>query len=156
MIRNVLFLCAANSARSQMAEGLARAVFPPEVAVWSAGSAPKGVRQEAIIVLKELGLDISGQKSKSVSDIPAPNIDLVVTLCKEESCPAFLGAAKRLHWPLPDPAKAHGVLETRLEEFRKTRDELRRRIELLAGSIEFEDFEEPGSLLDLGDDIEVE
>ncbi len=125
----ILFLCVANSARSQMAEGIARAIAPPGVQVWSAGSKPTLVRPEAIAVMRELGIDISGRWSKAVSDIPAEAVDTVITLCAEEECPVFLGNARRLHWGMPDPAAATGPEEVRLETFRKTRDELRRRIE---------------------------
>jgi thioredoxin type arsenate reductase len=135
-MRGILFLCVANSARSQMAEGLAKAVIPPEIEVWSAGSSPKQVRPEAVEVMQEIGLDISNHQSKSITDIPASKVDMVITLCSEEVCPAFLGKAERVHWPLPDPGSVHGAHETRLEAFRRVRDELRRRIELLVGSID--------------------
>jgi arsenate reductase len=127
-MRGILFLCVANSARSQLAEGLARAVVPADVKVWSAGSRPTSVRPEAVEVLKELGLDISSHRSKAVADIPAGEVDTVITLCAEEECPVFLGKARRLHWGLPDPAAVSGSPEARLDAFRATRDELRRRI----------------------------
>jgi arsenate reductase len=130
----VLFLCVANSARSQMAEGIARSVVPDGVTVWSAGSRPAAVRQEAITVLREIGIDISRQRSKGVTEIPAAGVDLVVTLCAEEVCPVFLGKAVRLHWGLPDPAAIEGSEEERRAAYRRVRDELRRRIAaLLAG-----------------------
>jgi len=131
--RGMLFLCVANSARSQMAEGIARALLPAEVRVWSAGSRPTRVRPEAIAALKEIGIDISGHRSKHVSDVPASDVDTVITLCDEEECPVFLGDARRVHWGLPDPAAASGAPSERLEAFRQTRDELRRRIAVLAG-----------------------
>jgi arsenate reductase len=124
----VLFLCVANSARSQMAEGIARSLARKGVKVFSAGSHPAGVRPEAVAVLKEIGIDISGHGSKNVSEIPASDVDTVITLCAEEECPVFLGKARRLHWELPDPAAAEGTEEDRLNAFRQTRDELRRRI----------------------------
>jgi protein-tyrosine-phosphatase len=133
-VKGVLFLCVANSARSQMAEGIARSLVPPELGVWSAGSNPTRVRPEAIAVLREIGIDISGHRSKGVSEIPAAEIDTVVTLCAEEVCPLFFGNAERLHWPLPDPAAVDGPEETRLAAFRETRDELRRRIEALVAA----------------------
>jgi arsenate reductase len=126
--RGVLFLCVANSARSQLAEGIARSLAPPEVTVWSAGSQPTRVRPEAIAALAEIGLDISGHRSKSVSEIPAAEVDTVITLCGEEECPVFLGKARRLHWGLPDPAGAGGSDAERADAFRRTRDELRRRL----------------------------
>jgi thioredoxin type arsenate reductase len=132
-MKGVLFLCVANSARSQMAEGLARAVLPPEVKVWSAGSKPSSVRPEAIAVLAEIGVDISHHRAKAVDEIPANEIDTVITLCGEEECPVFLGKAARLHWGLPDPAAFAGSGEKRLNAFRNMRDELVRRIAELAG-----------------------
>jgi thioredoxin type arsenate reductase len=130
-MKGILFLCVANSARSQMAEGIARSLVPPEVKVWSAGSRPTSVRPEAIAVLKEIGIDISRHRSKAVSEIPAAEVDTVITLCGEEECPLFLGKARRLHWGLPDPAAVKGSEPERLAAFRNTRDELRRRIEAL-------------------------
>jgi arsenate reductase len=127
-MKGALFLCVANSARSQMAEGIARAMLPPEVKVWSAGSRPTSVRPEAIAVLAEIGIDISGHRSKAVTEIPAAEVDTVVTLCGEEECPVFLGQATRLHWGLPDPAATVGGEAERLAAFRRVRDELRARI----------------------------
>ena len=127
----ILFLCVANSARSQMAEGIARSIAPAYVRVASAGSRPTQVRPEAIAVLREIGIDISGHRSKAVSEIPADGIDTVITLCGEEECPIFAGKVRRLHWGLPDPGAFQGSEEDRLDAFRRTRDELRRRIEAL-------------------------
>jgi arsenate reductase (thioredoxin) len=127
--RGILFLCVANSARSQMAEGIARSLAPPGTKVWSAGSRPTTVRPEAIAVLEEIGINISQHRSKSVNEIPAGEVDTVITLCAEQECPLFLGKARRLHWGLPDPAAVAGSDEVRLTAFRNTRDELRRRIE---------------------------
>jgi thioredoxin type arsenate reductase len=129
-VKGILFLCVANSARSQMAEGIARSLAPPGVEVWSAGSRPTRVRPEAIAVLKEIGIDISHHRSKAVAEIPAHEVDTVVTLCGEEECPLFLGRAQRLHWGLPDPAAALGSESERLDAFRETRDELRRRLQV--------------------------
>ncbi|MBI4864029.1 MAG: arsenate reductase ArsC [Candidatus Riflebacteria bacterium] len=123
-----LFLCVANSARSQMAEGIARALLPVEVKVWSAGSCPTRVRPEAITVLRELGLDISGYRSKAVFEIPASEVDTVITLCAEEECPVFFGSARRVHWGLADPAAVQGGEEERMDAFRRVRDELCRRL----------------------------
>jgi arsenate reductase len=133
-MRGLLFLCVANSARSQMAEGIARSLAPAGVKVWSAGSRPTGVRPEAIAVLAEIGIDISGHQSKPVAQIPAAEVDTVVTLCGEEECPLFLGQVTRLHWGLPDPAASTGPESERLVAFRDIRDELRRRIALLLSS----------------------
>jgi arsenate reductase (thioredoxin) len=126
--RGVLFLCVANSARSQMAEGIARTLAPPGVTVWSAGSRPTRVRPEAIAALAEIGIDISHHRSKAVSEIPAAEVDTVITLCGEEECPVFLGTAWRLHWGLPDPASVIGSEEDRAAAFRRTRDELEQRL----------------------------
>jgi arsenate reductase len=136
--RGVLFLCVANSARSQMAEGIARALAPPGVTVWSAGSQPARVRPEAIAALAEIGIDISHHRSKAVSEIPAAGVDAVITLCGEEECPVFLGAARRLHWGLPDPAAAGGSEADRADAFRRTRDELQRRLSVVFGHGESE------------------
>jgi arsenate reductase len=114
-----------------MAEGIARSLAPPGVKVWSAGSRPTTVRPEAIAVLREIGIDITGHRSKDVGVIRVEEVDLVVTLCAEEVCPIFLGNAPRLHWGLPDPAAVEGPEEERLAAFRQTRDELRRRIPAL-------------------------
>jgi arsenate reductase len=130
-MKSVLFLCVANSARSQMAEGLARKAFGDAVRVQSAGSSPGGVNPLATRVLAELGIDIAEQRSKSVETIDPATIDTVVTLCAEEVCPVLLGAARKIHWPLPDPAAGPGTEEERLVRFREVRDEIRRRLPTL-------------------------
>jgi arsenate reductase len=132
--RGVLFLCVANSARSQLAEGIARSLAPAGVTIWSAGSQPTRVRPEAIAALAEMGIDISNHRSKHVSEIPAEQVDLVVTLCGEEECPVFLGRARRLHWGLPDPAAVTGSDTSRADAFRSVRDELVRRLGVLFGA----------------------
>ncbi|MBN1335656.1 MAG: arsenate reductase ArsC [Deltaproteobacteria bacterium] len=124
--RGVLFLCVANSARSQMAEGIARHLAPPGVEVWSAGSEPATLNPLAVVALAEVGVDLSGHHSKGMDAVPADRVDAVVTLCAEEVCPAWLGSALHLHWGLPDPAAAPE--ESRLDAFRATRDELLRRL----------------------------
>ena len=126
--RGYLFLCVANSARSQLAEAIARALAPAHVRVMSAGSQPTRVRPEAIAVLAEIGIDASGQRSKNVAEIDPDTVDTVITLCGEEECPVFLGTALRLHWGLPDPAGAG------LDAFRAVRDELRRRLAVVFGA----------------------
>ena len=112
-----------------MAEGLARHLFGSSVRVQSAGSHATQVNPLAVKALAEVGLDISGQTSKSIDAID-PDVDLVVTLCAEEVCPAFLGRARKLHWPLPDPA-ACGNGADGLAAFRRVRDEIARRLETL-------------------------
>ncbi|MFN7962853.1 MAG: arsenate reductase ArsC [Thermoanaerobaculia bacterium] len=124
----LLFLCVANSARSQMAEALARKLAVPELSVQSAGSMPSRVNPLALAVLAELGLDASAQRSKSVAEIDPATVATVITLCAEEVCPVYLGPARRLHWPLPDPAGPAASPEAALERFRTVRDELARGI----------------------------
>jgi arsenate reductase len=131
--RHVLFLCVANSARSQMAEGLARSLAPAGVTVSSAGSRPSRVNPLAIRALDELGIDIRSQASKSVDGISPAGVDAVITLCAEEVCPVFLGRAHRVHWAMPDPAGAGATEEEKLQAFRDVRDELRRRLAVVFG-----------------------
>ena len=126
----VLFVCTGNSCRSQMAEGLARAAG---LTAESAGTEPAGlVHPLAIQVMAEMGIDISRQQSKPLDLARAREADLVVTVCggAEESCPLIPGV-RRIHWPIPDPAKAQGSPEEILEQFRSARDELSRRIQEL-------------------------
>ncbi len=125
----ILFLCVANSARSQMAEGLARAKFGEAVEVHSAGSVPTRVNPNAITVMAEAGIDISSHTSKSVDDVNAGAMDLIITLCADEVCPVVPGRVERLHWPLPDPASAPP--DQALAKFREVRDEIGRRLEAL-------------------------
>ncbi len=130
----VLFLCVSNSARSQMAEGIARSIAPARVAVSSAGSQPSRlVNPFAIRALDEIGIDIRAQTPKSVDSIAPEAIDTVITLCAEEVCPVFLGTAHRVHWALPDPAAAGSTDDERLQAFRSVRDELRRRLAVVFG-----------------------
>jgi arsenate reductase len=126
---NILFLCVANSARSQMAEGLARKLFPG-LRIQSAGSRPSRVNPYAVEVLAEVGVNASAQTSKSVQGIDPASVDLVVTLCAEEVCPVFLGGAERLHWPIPDPASEDATVtsDQLLARFRSGRDEIQRRL----------------------------
>lgn len=130
-MQHLLFLCVANSARSQMAECIARNTAPEGVTVYSAGSHPGGVNPYALRALAEIGLDASGQHSKGVDDVPLDRIDTVITLCAEEVCPTFPRAVPRQDWGLPDPAGVDGTDEERLASFRLVRDELRRRIDAL-------------------------
>lgn len=131
---SILFLCVANSARSQMAEGLARQRFGDRVRVQSAGSAPAKVNPFAIAALQELGIDASGHSSKHVSTIEAKDVDLVIMLCAEQDCPVFLGQARRLSWAMPDPDRPREDLgdAERLSHFVHTRDAIAERIEVLA------------------------
>jgi arsenate reductase len=131
---SVLFLCVANSARSQVAEGLARALFGDAVRVQSAGSSPSRVNPFAIAAMAELEIDLGTHTSKSVQSIDPERVDLVITLCAEEVCPVFLSSAPRMHWPLNDPDRKNEDLTDaeRLEHFRVTRDQLQARLEVLA------------------------
>ena len=128
--RRVLFLCTHNSARSQMAEGLLRALGRGEFEVESAGTVATRVRPEAISVMRELGIDIAGQTSKTLERFLPEPFDEVITVCDDanESCPVFPGARNRRHWSIDDPSRVAGSEEARLSAFRRARDELRRRI----------------------------
>ncbi|MEI8258675.1 MAG: arsenate reductase ArsC, partial [Deltaproteobacteria bacterium] len=130
---SVLFLCVANSARSQIAEGLARKRFGARVTVQSAGSEPSTVNPHAIEVMREVGVDLTTHRSKSVQTIDPATVDTVITLCAEEVCPAFLGKARRLHWPTPDPASKDASLsrDEMLRRFRAAREEIQGRLEAL-------------------------
>jgi len=125
--KSVLILCTGNSARSQMAEGLLRHDAGARFDVESAGIKPSIVRPEAIAVMKELGIDISGQRSKHLDEFAGRHFDYVITVCDNarESCPLFFGAAMRLHHNFDDPAALTGAAEPRLALFRRVRDELR-------------------------------
>jgi arsenate reductase len=125
---NILFLCVHNSARSQMAEGLARSILGDNIIVQSAGSQPARVHPLAIKVMAEIGIDISSQTSKSVDRIQPNQIDQVITLCAEEVCPVFLGKAEQIYWRLPDPAAPQENSEEQIRLFRQVRDEITRRI----------------------------
>ncbi len=131
--KGILFLCTANSCRSQMAEGFARSLAAKETKIYSAGTEPKRVHPLAIKVMKEVGVDISDQRSKGLEAIPLEKIDLVVTLCGEaaESCPTLPKTTEHLHWPIPDPALALGSEEEVLKTFREVRDEIRAQVERL-------------------------
>jgi len=126
--RSYLFLCVANSARSQMAEGVARDLAPANVIVASAGSVPTQVRPEAVAVMAEVGVDLDGHRSSSVRDVDPAGVDVVVTLCADEVCPTFPGGVLHIHWGLPDPAAVTGDEATRLGAFRMIRNELHQRL----------------------------
>ena len=132
--KSILFLCVANSARSQMAEGLGRMIFGDRVPVMSAGSEPSKVNPYAIEVMRELGVDLTTHHSKSVLTIGPSTIGTVITLCAEEVCPVFLGKARRLHWPIPDPASKDQSIsrEEMLTRFRTARDIIRGMLERFA------------------------
>ena len=126
----LLFLCVANSARSQMAEGLGLA--PGSVSARGCrarGRRPSSVNPLAVQAMAEVGIDISGQWSKRVDTIDPATVDAVVTLCADEVCPVFPPRVRRLHWPLPDPAGASGPEDKRLARFRAVRDEIAARLQ---------------------------
>jgi arsenate reductase len=126
----VLFLCRENSCRSQMAEGFLRAEAPESYEVYSAGSDPTPVHAKAIEVMREVGVDISAQRSKSVSVFDGWSFDFVITVCGEEGCPVVPGTAHtRLAWSFDDPARISGTDKEVLREFRRVRDEIKRGVQ---------------------------
>ena len=135
---DILFLCVANSARSQMAEGLARHMLRPGINVQSAGSQPSKVSPYTVEVMAEIGIDISGQVSKSVDTIDPASVDIVVTLCAEEVCPVMPAAVQRLHWPISDPVKTDTAEpdEDELRRFRDARDQIITRLKESAIEVE--------------------
>ena len=126
-MKGILFLCTGNSCRSQMAEGFARKMLPKNMEIFSAGLEPKSVHPMAIKVMQEVGIDISHQKSKNISEIPIDKISIVVTLCGDaaERCPIFPGKVERIHWEIEDPAKARGSDKEIVKVFRKVRDSIK-------------------------------
>lgn len=134
----ILFLCVANSARSQMAEGLARKLFGARVAVESAGSEPSTVNPYAIEVMREVGVDLTTHRSTSVQTVDPATVATVITLCAEEVCPAFLGQVRRLHWPIADPASPDPSIprEEMLARFRAARDQIQGRLAVLAALLD--------------------
>ena len=128
--KRVLILCTGNSARSQMAEGLLRDLAGDRFEVASAGVSPTQVRPEAITAMREVGIDISHHRSKSVDEFAGQKFDYVITVCDNarEQCPVFPDATRRVHWSFDDPAAAAGDAEARLSVFRRVRDEIRARL----------------------------
>jgi arsenate reductase len=129
-VKKVLFICTGNSARSQMAEGLLRALGSKDWKARSAGIFPSFVHPLAIRAMEEIGIDISKQTSKSIDRFVKKKFDYIITLCDDaaKSCPHFPGVGKRYHWPFEDPAGAVGTVEERLAVFRKVRDKLKIKI----------------------------
>ena len=121
--KRVLILCTGNSARSQMAEGLLREIGGRRFEVYSAGTHPVSVRVEAVEVMREVGIDISDQRSKSVDEVAGSEFDNVITVCDKarEECPVFPGRTRRIHWSFEDPAQAAGEWAERLAVFRRVR-----------------------------------
>ena len=134
--RRVLILCTGNSCRSQMAEGLWRTLVGAEWEVLSAGSKPAGyVHPLAVVVMNEIGIDISLQESKHVDAFAGQAFDLVLTICDgaRASCPVFHEASSLVHWSIADPSLIQGASETKLQVFQKVRDQIKHRIEELLG-----------------------
>src|SRR5947209_10221683 len=128
--KSVLILCTGNSARSQMAEGLLREIGGGRFEVYSAGTHPSGVRPEAVEAMREIGIDIVGQRSKSVDEFAGREFDYVITVCDNarEECPVFPGRTERVHWSFDDPAEAAGDWPERLAVFRRVREEIGARL----------------------------
>ena len=130
MPRRVLILCTGNSARSQMAEGLLRHLAGDRFDVFSAGSQPSVVHPYAIEAMRQRGIDISGQRSKHLSEYLDQSFDFVITVCDQaaETCPVFPGRAQRIHWSFPDPAATQGSKAEILAAFTRVRDALETRL----------------------------
>lgn len=129
--KGILLLCTGNSCRSQMAEGFAKKMFSKDLKIFSAGIEPKRIHPIAVKVMQEVGIDISKQESKNISEIPIGEINIVITLCGDaaERCPIFPGKVKKIHWALEDPAKAQGSEEEIFQVFGKVRDKIKSYIE---------------------------
>jgi arsenate reductase len=136
-MQRALILCTGNSARSQMAEGLLRHLAGDRLAVFSAGTHPTSVRPEAIAVMREAGVDISGHRSKHVDEFAGQPFDYVITVCDnaKESCPVFPATTERIHWSFEDPAAVQGPEEVRLTAFRRIRDEIYSRLQDFAAAV---------------------
>lgn len=132
----ILFLCVANSARSQMAEGLAKNILGNTYHIFSAGSNPTFVHPLAIKVMLEIGVDIRKQYSKPITTIDLSQIDIIITLCKDEICPYTAAKAKHEHWPLPDPVASDAKEEKQLEQFCNVRDALIKNIRELKTNLD--------------------
>jgi arsenate reductase len=128
--KKVLVLCTGNSARSQMAEGLLRHEGGDRFEVFSAGTRPSRIRPEAIAVMDEIGIDISGHRSKSVEEFRGADLDFVITVCSnaDQNCPIFPGQTRRLHWPFDDPAAVEGSNDEKRAAFQRIRDQIHGRI----------------------------
>jgi len=134
--KRVLILCTGNSARSQMAEGLLRHLANDRFQVASAGVSPAQVRPEAMAVMREINIDLSDHRSKSVDEFLGQEFDYVITVCDnaKEQCPVFPGHTQRIHWSFDDPAEAQGDEHARLAVFRRVRDEILARLRLFVES----------------------
>jgi len=149
MKRRVLFLCTGNSARSQMAEGLVNHFLGDRWEAFSAGTHPAGyVHPLAVQAMAELGIDISGQRSKSVEEFRGQPFDVVITLCDSaaQECPVWLGPGRAVHMGFPDPAQADGVMADRIDAFRQVREGIREKV---LRYLETEAAEPPGTTQNL-------
>ncbi len=137
----VMFLCTGNSCRSQMAEGFARALGKGLLDVYSAGLIAAGVHTRAVAVMKEIGIDISNQRSKEIDDVLLRDMDVVITLCDNaaEACPWTPPEIERIHWPIKDPVGTTGSEEKVMKDFRRARDEIRGKIEGFVRKLEQDD-----------------
>jgi arsenate reductase len=130
MKKRVLFLCTANSCRSQMAEGIVNHYLGDKIEAFSAGTTPTFVDPRAIAVLKEIGIDISGNRSKSMTEFEGRQFDYVITLCDSanEQCPLFFGGVQKIHMGFDDPAAVQGTDEEIMSAFRRVRDEIKEQL----------------------------
>jgi arsenate reductase (thioredoxin) len=130
MKKKALFLCTHNSCRSQMAEGIVNHFLGERLAAFSAGTEATSVNPRAKAVLKEIGIDISGHRSKTLDEFAGESFDYVITLCGDanEKCPLFFGGVERLHLGFPDPSRAAVSDEEVMAEFRRVRDEIKARL----------------------------
>ena len=137
-LTRILFLCTGNSCRSQMAEGWANQLGRGVLVAESAGIEAHGKNPRAIAVMREAGVDLSGQESTRVTDAMLARAQIIVTVCghADEHCPALPAGLRKLHWPLTDPAKAAGSEAEIMAQFRATRDEVRQRVEQLIQSLQ--------------------
>ena len=128
--KRILVLCTGNSARSQMGEGLFRHEGGDAYEVFSAGTKPGRVRAEAVAVMHEIGLDITGHRSKAIDEFSGQSFDYLITVCDNarDTCPAFPGAMHRVHWSFEDPAAVEGTEAERLTAFRRVRDQIHERV----------------------------
>ncbi|MDI6890326.1 MAG: arsenate reductase ArsC [Thermodesulfovibrionales bacterium] len=136
-MKKVMFLCTANSCRSQMAEGFAKELGKGLLEAYSAGLIPAGVHRRAILVMKEIGIDISNQKSKAIDEDLLKKMDIIITLCgnAKMSCPRTPPEIKRIHWPIKDPVGTIGTEKEIMNEFRHVRDEMKERVQKLIKEI---------------------
>ena len=137
-MKKLMFLCTANSFRSQMAEGFAKEFGKGLIEVHSAGLMAAGIQPRAIAVMKEIGIDISNQKSKVIDENLLKKMDIIVTLCgyADDLCPRTPPEIKRIHWPIKDPVGATGTEEEIMNEFRRARDEIKEKVRRLIKEIQ--------------------